>query len=154
MTITSTFNTKKLSNSFAQFDMYGHKVDLYINKQKTIKSKFGACITLCVFAWCFYLCLVTFLAWTNNENFQTIYSTRSFSVQDMLAKNETQEYIFNYEIYNIYFALYASLLNGTNIPFSQLERYLVKKFFYRQKKLKNFSKKRNFFLTKNSFFSI
>ena len=121
MTIPSFFNTKKLSNSFAQFDMYGHKVDLYINKQKTIKSKFGACITLCVFALCFYLFLVNFLAWTNNENFQTIYSTRSFSVQEMIAKNETQEYIFNYENYGIYVSLSANFIDGSSIPFLSLK---------------------------------
>lgn len=114
-------NLKKYMN---MFDMYGHRIDVYIDSRQKVKSKFGAFISISIFALCFFIFATNFLKWYNIENLKTIPSTKSFTVQELLSKNQSYEYDLDFSNFYFYTKIFLNLENGTKINDDDIPRYL------------------------------
>ena len=121
---------KKVFSSFKRIDIFGHKVDLYLEKQNTVKSNFGAVVTLFIIGICLYMFILNLFAWSDLTNLQIIPSSISLSPSGLASQNKSIEYQFDYQNYNIYFALYYAGVDGTFLNSQQLERYFVQKIKY------------------------
>ena len=121
---------KKVLSSFKTIDIFGHKVDLYLEKQNTVKSNFGAIVTLFIIGICLYMFILNIFAWSDLTNLQIIPSSISLSPAGLASQNKSMEYQFDYQNYNLYFALTYSGVDGTFLNFKHLERYFVQKIGY------------------------
>ena len=128
---------KKFINSFGKFfsylDIYGQKVDLYMDSRSKVRSKFGACVSCLVFI----VCIITFFNgindWFNEVNLQTISSWKNYNIHDLLKANQSYSYDIDYKNFNIYFVLYYNVGKGKNMLFQSLERYFIQKLRYSDK---------------------
>lgn len=116
--------------NFKKFDMYGQKLELWVNSERMVKSKFGAFISMIVISLCLYLFIENINSWNDKKNFQTISSSQSLAVSEMLLKNESFSYDFNHTNFNIYFGVTATFLNGSMMNWEQLEKYVIQSFEY------------------------
>ena len=121
---------KKVLSSFKNIDIFGHPVDLYFDKQNTVKSNFGAIITLSIFGICLYLLIWNASAWSNLHNLQIISSSLSLSASELAAENKSLEFQLDYQNYNLYFALFYEGSDGLMLNYKDLERYFVQKIGY------------------------
>ena len=110
---------KKVFSSFKTLDIFGHPVDLYFEKQNTVKSNFGAIITLCIIGICVYLFILNVAAWSNLHDLQIISSSQSFSGPELSSQNKSMEYQLDYLNYNIYFGLAYQGTDGTFMNYKQ-----------------------------------
>lgn len=113
-----------------KFDLYGHKVDLYIGSRSIVRSKFGAFISLLILAVAFYSFSNNLSLWSTNQNLTTIQSVQSLRTFDLLANNISYNYFFDYFNYNIQFGANLQLLNGTSISISSLQSYFTQAILY------------------------
>jgi len=121
---------KKIEQFFVYFDIYGHKVDFYINSQTVVKSKLGATISLFIYAVCLYLFINNWRSWLEYKDLQTITSTQSFSLEELLNANQSYIYYFDYHNYNLYYVLDAEYPDGTDLPYEDIQKYFVQSFVY------------------------
>jgi len=121
---------QKIEQYFLFFDIYGHKVDFYINSQTMVKSKVGAALSIIICAVCFYVFVNNWMSWLEYKNLQTITSTQSFTVNQLLNENQSYIYYFDYHNYNLYYVLDAEYPDGTDFPYDDLEKYFVQSFVY------------------------
>lgn len=119
---------------FLYLDIYGHKVDLFINARSQVRSKFGAFISILVFIACLLTFLNGFMDWLNERNLQTISSWKNYNVNELLKNNKSFTYDIDYKNFNIYFIIYYNNGHGTNILFRSLEKYFVQKLRYSDNK--------------------
>ena len=116
----------RFSRLYEKADMFGYRIQLSLQRKKFVRSKFSATMTILVmlaFLYYFYSSLVN---WSNNSNLQTISSVRSYSVPQITGENLSSIYDFNYQNYNIYFALICVLPNRTTpLNHIQLKPYLT-----------------------------
>ena len=122
-----------LKNFYSQYediDCFGYRVELYFEKKNLIKSKFGATFTLILMVLFLYLLAMNIQTWKNNDSLQTIISTQSFSVQELLKTGENWNFTFSYQNYYPYFGLTAFFPNGTILNYFDLQRYFEQTFFY------------------------
>ena len=115
---------------FTKFDLYGYKADLYVNTQRTVKSKLGAFISVSLIILSLYLFTVNMNAWIGLQNTQTILSSKSLNANDLIHYNLSYLYVFDYTNYDLYFSLTAEFPNSTVLNYQQLERYFVQNFYY------------------------
>ena len=115
---------KMIEKLFLNMDMFGHKVDLYINSSTTVKSRFGSIISLAILGICLYSFTQNYLSWFNNQNLQTISSSQSFSVSELLLTNKSFSYSLDYKNYNLYFSVSGTYDNGKTIPNSEIRRFV------------------------------
>ena len=110
--------------------MYGHKVDLYIDSHSTVRSRFGAFLSILIYGACFLSFLDNIISWNNNENIQTISSSQSFSAYELLHSNASFMYDFDFNNYYPYFSLTAEFLDGKTLNFEELGNYFTQSFYY------------------------
>ena len=120
----------KFQSHYTDLDLFGHKVDLYINGKRKVKSKVGATFSLLLIGLIFYFFLINWTSWANLENLQTISSAKSLSVTELLLRNESYAYTFDFSNFNVYFVLSATFPNGSQINYEELERYLNQSFIF------------------------
>ena len=122
---------QKIVSNFIKLDMYGHRIDLYINNTNKVKSKFGAFFSLMIYIFSIYFFIVNFINWQNEKNLHIISSSESYNVRGLLAQNQSFVFDFNYLNYYLYFVLNAYFPDkGTYKDFRELERYFTQKFYY------------------------
>lgn len=124
----------KLFSSFKNIDIFGHRVDLYLEKKNTVKSHFGAIVTFFIIGICLYMFILNIFAWSNLNNLQIIPSSISLSPTEIISQNKSLEYKFDYQNYNIYFALFSVGVDGTVLTSQRLERYFKQKIGYWDRK--------------------
>lgn len=120
----------KLDRFFKKLDIYGHKVDLSINSEYRVQSKVGASLSLSIFILCLYLFSVNWIAWSDNQNLQIISATESLTVTELIMKNESHIYSFDFSNFDIYFILSATFPNGTMLNYKMLRNYFNQTFIY------------------------
>lgn len=120
----------KFETYFIKFDMYGHTANLYMNSQSSVKSKFSAFVSLVIIVLCFLFLLQNYNDWSNQQNLQTITSSQSFAIQELVSLNRSLNYTLNYRNFYLYFGLSASFDDGSYFLFNDLRRYLVQNFRY------------------------
>lgn len=120
---------KKLENFFLYLDMYGHRVDIYINSNRMVRSKIGAFFSVLIISFCLYTFVSNYISWRDKEYLQTISSTISLSVNELLRENKTYSFDFDSSNYGIYFVLRANI-NNTLISYQNLTKYLNHSFFF------------------------
>lgn len=120
---------EKFATYFQKLDMFGFRIELSLQKQKRVRSKVGATLTLAIIAGCIFSFYLGLSNWANNSQLQIISSGRSFSVPQILNENLTFHYDLNYLNYNIYFALISNFKNQT-LNHEQLKPYLTQKILY------------------------
>lgn len=121
---------RKFFNLLKSVDIFGCKIELSLQKNKCVKSKFGATLTLIILLACIYSFSANILDWRNNTKLQTITSSRSSNVPEIISKNLSSFYDFDYLNYNIYFAL-ISVYNDTVLSHEELNRYLTQEVIYK-----------------------
>ena len=121
---------QNIENFFLKFDMYGHKVDLYIGSHSTVRSRLGAFLSILIYGACFLSFLDNIISWNNNENIQTISSSQSFSVYELLHSNASFIYDFDFKNYYPYFSLTAEFSDGKTLNFEELGNYFTQSFYY------------------------
>ena len=123
-------HSKFLGKFFLHFDLYGHKVDLYINSCSQVRSKFGALVSCVIFSICITLFINGFNDWLQGKNLQTISSFQNYNVVELLKDNKSFSYDLTYKNFDTYFSFYYNNGNGTNLLFKDLEKYLIQKMRY------------------------
>lgn len=121
---------QNIENFFLKFDMYGHKVDLYIDSHSTVRSRFGAFLSILIYGACFLSFLDNMISWNNNENIQTNSASQSFSVYELLNSNASFIYNFDFNNYYPYFSLTADYSDGKTLNFEKLGNYFTQSFYY------------------------
>ena len=121
---------KYVEDFFIDIDLYGHRIDLYINSKPLVKSRFGALISCLVLISCFITVVSNLSDWVNGANLQIISSSQSFSVPDLLQSNTSYIYEFDYTNFNIYFVLIAQPSASIILNFEDLERYVTQHVTY------------------------
>lgn len=124
---------KLFKNFFIKFDFYGHPVELYMDSKSTVRSRFGALISISIIILCMIILINNFNSWMMNENLQTISSSKSFTAQELLNLNQSLEYIFDDNNYYIYFSLFGVFKNATIIRYDDLRTFFTQKLYYRNK---------------------
>ena len=119
----------RLENLLIDTDMYGHRVDLYIDTKPLVKSRLGAFVSLFVMSICLINVYNDSYDWFTGANLQTISSSQSYSVLELMNSNTSHSFDFDYNNFNIYFALSAHL-NDSYMFFNTLERYITQKITY------------------------
>ena len=108
---------------FKFFDLYGQSVTLYISKKPKFSTICSGIISMGVIV----IIIITFTqfisSWLNNEKMTPIPSSISYSSVELLAKNQTFEYEFNYENYDIYWYMAANPQNGTFLATKDLKKF-------------------------------
>ena len=120
----------RFATYFQKLDMFGFRIELSLQKQKRVKSKVGATLTLAIIAACIFSLYLGLSNWANNSQLQIISSGRSFSVPQILNENLTFHYDMNYLNYNIYFALICPNFKNKTLNHEQLKPYLTQKILY------------------------
>lgn len=113
-----------------KFDLFGHKIDLYLNSKTVVKSKFGAFVSLALMGLCLFIFISNYIAWTQNQNLQTISASQSFTVQELLKNNQSFEFIWDYQNYNIYFLLSSNSNEGPPLYSDDLRNYFEQYLVY------------------------
>lgn len=119
---------QKLERGFLYLDMYGHRVDLYINSKTMVRSKIGAFFSALIIGFCLYTFISNYISWRDKEYLQTISSTIALNVNELLRENRTYSFDFDSSNYAMYFVLQA-YINNTYIPYGNLTRYFSQSFF-------------------------
>lgn len=120
----------KFASHFQKLDMFGFRIELSLQKQKRVKSKVGATLTLAIIAVCIFSFYLGLSNWSNNSQLQIISSGRSFSVPQILNENLTFHYDLNYFNSHLYFALICSNFNNRTLNHEQLKPYFTQKILY------------------------
>lgn len=115
---------------FLKFDLYGHRVDLYIGSRAVVRSKFGAFVSVMILAVAAYSLSNNFSSWSTNQNLTTIQSAQSLNVLDLISNNVSYKYFHDYNNYNIQFGANLQLYDGTYISISSLQRYFKQTMLY------------------------
>ena len=110
---TSAF-AKATKNVFKMFDLYGQNVNLFINKKSKFHSTASGFISIGIIFVIIYAFAQFIASWLNGEKMTIIPSAISYSIAEILAKNMTFAYDFDYHNYYLYFVFYATLPNGTD----------------------------------------
>lgn len=119
-----------IMNYASSFDLFGQRVELLVNKQKMVKSRFGALITLAIITVSCLLFVTNVLSAINLENLTLISSVQVSSARQIINKNESNVYVFNNDNYYPYFSYYVFFENGTFLNMDQLGRYVQQSFWF------------------------
>ena len=119
-----------IMNYASSFDLFGQRVELLVDKQKMVKSRFGALITIAIITVSCLLFVTNVLSAINLENLTMISSVQVSSARQIINKNESNFYAFNNDNYYAYFSYYVFLPNGTLLNMDQLGRYVQQSFWY------------------------
>lgn len=118
---------KKSFNKFSSilpiFDIFGQKVELYIDSKNSVKSRIGGFFTILVIVLFFYSFGNSYVSWINGEKLSTVSAYRSFTADYIVKEQPINLYTFNSSNYYIYFVLKAVQENGTYLFNSELQRY-------------------------------
>lgn len=120
---------KKFESYFIYLDMYGHRVDLYIDSKSFVRSKVGAFFSVLVILFCIYSFVGNYLSWAHKEYLQTISSSSSSSVNQILRENKAYNFSLDSNNYGMYFVLRAKI-NNTVVPFSNLTRFVTQSLIF------------------------
>ena len=115
------------------FDLYGQNVNLFINRKPKFYTTLGGLVSICVILLIAYIFYGFILSWLKYEKMTIIPSLISNSVNELLAKNQTFEYNFNYQNYYIYWIISAVLPDGTILRTSHLKNYFNYSISYMSK---------------------
>ena len=121
----------KLNEYYKNIDIFGQKVELYIDKQTVVKSNFGASLTIILFLICSYLLAENFIVWAHTENLQIISSSLEYNIGDLAASEKHyRNYTLDYQNYYIQFSLMSLIPNAPMISLKVLDKYFTQKFVY------------------------
>ena len=124
---------KKCFNSLNLFDLYGCRIEFYLNKNFLSKTKFGGFISLALMALALYMLSESILNWYSGSNYQILLSSLSWNYNELLDQNMSFPYYFNEHTYEMYFILAAWLSNGTSLKYEQLQPYFTQSIYYTPK---------------------
>ena len=114
-----------------KFDIYGHEVLLYLNKEAKVKSKLGSFISIVILAICIISFSDNYISWRDNLKLQIISSTKSFSVTELWTKNQSYTYELDHQNYDLFYNLEVSLNDSVDrINFEALQIYFLQSFSY------------------------
>ena len=131
MPTNKNFDFVKTSKNIIKcFDLYGQNVNLYISKKTKLYSTFSGLISIGVVLIILYAFSVFINTWLNGGKMTVIPSAISYSIHDLLAKNETISYDFDYHNYYVYFLILANLPNGTQLITNDLLSFVSYNFTY------------------------
>ena len=88
-----------IMNYASSFDLFGQRVELLVDKQKMVKSRFGALITIAIITVSCLLFVTNVLSAINLENLTMISSVQVSSARQIINKNESNFYAFNNDNY-------------------------------------------------------
>ena len=120
---------KRLEGFLIDIDMYGHRVDIYLDSKSLVKSRLGAFVSVFVLVICFINVYNDSSDWLSGANLQTISSSQSFSTLELMISNSSHSYDFDANNFNIYFVLTAHI-NDSYLLFETLKRYVSQKIIY------------------------
>lgn len=123
-------NKWKFLNILKFLDIFGIPIQLNFKQKIKYKSNFGALISLLVFAASFYFLIKLLLDWFQADVSTTINSSENFSVAGLLTNNITIEYTLDYKNYAIYFGIWATLPDLTELSYKELEKYFTIEYKY------------------------
>ena len=121
---------RTMHSTLRSIDVFGYTVQLSINDDTKVKSKFGGFITLVIFCYSLYFFIDSLQSWFNNHDFQIIPSRKTFSLNEIYQKNQSILYDLDYNNYNIYFIMMGLANDGSGIVFEDLKRYLNQEIIY------------------------
>lgn len=131
MTLLNNTNfTKALKNACKLFDLYSQNVNLYISKKPKFNSTFSGIISLGVIFLIGFAFSQFLISWINGSKMTIIPSAISWSISEILAKNMTISFDFDYQNYYVYFVVTAYLPNGTTLLTKDLEKFVSYNFTY------------------------
>ena len=107
------------------FDLYGTRLELYIDRKRTVQSRFGGFASLLVVGLAFYVLGSNIQAWVNLQDFKVISSAQSMSPADLLASDVNTTFYFTPENYYVYFSISADMGNGVFLEYYNLSRYII-----------------------------
>ena len=128
---------KNLRKAFKFFDLYGQNVNLFIDKKPKFYSTFSGIMSIFIIAIILYTFTGFISSWLNKEKMNLIPSSVSYSVNELMMKNQDYEYLFNYENYYIYWGITANLPNGTIFHTIDLKKYYTYKISYYSENLED-----------------
>lgn len=119
----------KVEKSFLYCDMYGRRVDVYINSQTMVKSRIGACFSLLIVLFSLYSFVSNIISWSRNEFTQIVPAFHTFNSDKMLKQNTSYPYDFDSSNYYVYFALFA-VKDEKFINYDELSRFFPQSIVY------------------------
>lgn len=119
----------RLENFFLNFDIYGRRVDVYINSKNMVKSKIGAFFSLAIITFCLYSFISNINSWNRNEYTQIVPASHTLNNDKMLKQNISYEYNFDSSNYYIYFVL-SSQESENILNYDEIERYFQQYILY------------------------
>ena len=120
----------KFINLFKFLDIFGIPIQLNFKQKIKYKSNFGAFISLIVIGVSCYFLINQLLDWFQVVISTTINSSENFSVAGLLNDNTTIEYTLDSKNYALYFGVWATLPDLTQLSYQKLERYLTIEYRY------------------------
>ena len=115
---------KDIKRACKFFDLYGQNVNLLIEKKPRFHTTFSGIISMAVLMIIIYNFTGFISSWMNKEKMTVIPSGNSFSVLEILAKNQSYEYELDFKNYYIYWVVTAEFPDGTSLRTPDLKNYL------------------------------
>lgn len=122
-----------LYSSFIKMDFYGHKIDLYIGSERYLKSEIGALFSVVILFISVYAMSQNIADLISLQKLTTISSSKTLSVTEVLAKNQSIEFDFDFSNYYIYFSLTANFPNGSRLYAENLTRFFTQNYSFLNK---------------------
>ena len=107
------------------FDLYGTPMAFYIEKKRTVTSRFGGAASMLIMALALYILGVNIREWLILRIFKVVSSTNSVTPAELLARKTNTSFTFTAENYFLYFAISADLGNSVWLEYYNLSRYIT-----------------------------
>ena len=117
------FIVKTMQRTLRFFDLYGQTINFFIKKKTQFYSAFSGLIRIGVIVIIIFTFTGFISSWVNKEKMIVIPSSISYSVGELLTKNESYEYQFDYKNYYIYWVIAADFPDGTSLVTEELKNY-------------------------------
>lgn len=114
---------KFLKQSVESFDFFGIPVQIYIKKNRFLKSLFGGTISLSIILLAIFFFISLLLQWRNFDKVKIVQSSDLKTSFEFLAENKNYTYELTYSNYYPKFAMYLNFMNTTILPFNEINRY-------------------------------
>ena len=127
------FSFLKICKFLRYFDLYGQSINLFVSKKKKFCTAGSGCISILIIILIFQYYKTLISSWVNRQNMTLIPSEISLSVTDLLARNASYNYTFDYTNYYLYFAIRGLSPEGKFIGNKDITKYLSTSFSYMNK---------------------
>ena len=121
-----SFNTNSIFSFLRRADFFGQGLFFYIQGEKSIKSRVGGFISVCVLALALYSLINALIIWRNDGNLQMVSSNQNLVLSDIVPQNISFIYDLSYSNYAIYFVPMMIMPNGYELNYTSLLRYYIR----------------------------